>query len=72
MRAGLTLCSAAISTVTASICRPKAAAAAEEEAAVAAATGEPGAGLLPPCVLAHRSSYGGLTYQLHYRVQPVA
>ncbi|PRW20386.1 oxysterol-binding -related 5 isoform X2 [Chlorella sorokiniana] len=39
--------------------KPKAAAAAEEDAAAAAATGEPGAGLLPPCVLAHRSSYGG-------------
>lgn len=50
--------------------RPKQAAEAEEaQASAAAASSEPAAGLLPPCVLSQRGQHGGLTYQLHYRVQ---
>lgn len=57
--------------------RPKTGPAEDGAAATSAADaseagGERGLGLLPPCVLADRAKHGGLTYQLHYRVQPAA
>lgn len=48
-------------------CRPKQQQA--EDSAPPMAGGA--AAALPPCVLEHHDMHGGLSYQLHYRLQPV-